>query len=192
LISVLFIAACNNSETAPSAVETIEVVSNASTSGVFPGDQVQLNATPLDLNGNTVPATLTYSSSNLAVATISSAGLITAVSGGSTTITVSAGGEVVHLTLTVDSNISDGVVVSPNTASIRVGAQQPFSFAVSTALGNPARGKSVTWSSSDLTKATVDATGKATAIAVTVGVSICAAAADAPAAVGCGTLTITP
>jgi len=191
---IIVSGACTSSgdATGPSDVETISVSSNASANGVFVGDQVQLNAQALDVNGNIVPAIITYSSSNKNVATISSTGLIMAIGAGTSSIGVTADGTAGTFTLTVDGNISEGVVVTPVTATIKVGAQQQFAFAVTTTLGNPARGKSVTWTSSDPTRASVDVNGNVTAIAATSGAAICAAATDVPSALGCGTLVVTP
>jgi uncharacterized protein YjdB len=197
LAAALLSLGCNNGsgggvDSSTNAVYSIVYSTNESPSGVFVGDQVQISAYPVDFNEAVLTATLTYSSSNTSVATVTQSGLIAAVGAGTSSIAMTSGGVTVQLPLTVDGNISDGVVVGPNTATIKVGAQQQFTVVVTTTLGNPAHGKTVNWSTSDPSRATVDNTGKATGVAVTSGVSICAAASDVPTALGCATLTVTP
>jgi hypothetical protein len=195
LAGLVIVTACvSGTETPPGTVAQLLVTSNQSPNGVFVGDQVQLSATPVDLDGDpvTVATAINYTSSNTAVATINSSGLIIALSAGTTLINVTAGGASASLTLSIDGNVSGSVIVVPSTATVSVGGQQQYAFAVSTTLGNPARAKSVNWSTGDGTKAQVNASGLATALAATAGVSICATATDAPTATGCGTLTITP
>src|ERR1700739_3915135 len=93
VLGTLLAGACTGgSASGPSLVSSITVSSNASASGVFVGDQVQLNATPLDVNGNVAPVTITYSSSNTSVATVNATGLITAVGAGTSKINIMAGG----------------------------------------------------------------------------------------------------
>jgi hypothetical protein len=187
-------AACSvgGTDTAPGAVAGIVVTTNASSNGVFIGDRVQMDAVPVDANSNIVTIPVTFSSGTPSVATITSTGLITAVGAGTDAITVTAGTVQDLITITVDGNVSGSVVVNPATASVRVGGQQQFAVTVATTLGNPARGKTVTWSTSDTTKAGVSTAGVAAALAATPAVSICAVATDVASATGCGTLTITP
>ena len=159
---------------------------------MFVGDHVQLNAQPLDLNGGPVPVRIMYSSSNPSVATIDQYGLITALAAGTSSIGISAGGQSAHLTLTVDGNVTGSVQVAPAnpTTSTGAGGGVQLTATVLTTLGHPARGKSVTWSTSDASKATVDATGLVLPVAAGV-VSICATAIDNTSARGCATVTIT-
>jgi uncharacterized protein YjdB len=170
----------------------IVVTSDVSSQGLFVGDQVQLTAYPVDASGAVVSGAISYSSSSTAVATITQTGLISAVGAGNTVIVLTSGAVIAQYPLAVDGNVSGSAVIGPNTATVKVGAQQLFTPVVLTTNGNPAKGKTVTWSSSDLTRATVDATGRATAIATTAGVSICATVADNSTVKGCGILVITP
>jgi uncharacterized protein YjdB len=189
-VGVLLACGCFSGATELSAVNSISITSNVPSTGVFVGDQIQLNADALDINGNPVPVAVTYTSSNTTVATVSTTGLITALAAGSSTISVSAGGQTDHLTLQVDGNVSSSVQVMPPTATMTAGSQMTFTYVVLTALDDPGRNKSAVWSTSDATKATVDQTGLVTAVAATTGISICATATDAPSVVGCATVTI--
>jgi uncharacterized protein YjdB len=64
----------------------------------FVGQTVQASASPRDINNNVLSAySVTWTSSNPSVATVSPLGLITAVSAGSTTITASSSGKTASL-----------------------------------------------------------------------------------------------
>lgn len=193
VLGILLAGACTGgSASGPSLVSSITVSSNASANGVFVGDQVQLNATALDANGNIVPVTITYSSSNLSVATVNATGLITAVGAGTSMINVMASGTTSTLTLTVDGNVSSSLQITPvnPTTSTGPGGGVQLTATVLTTLGNPARNKTVVWSTADATKATVSSTGFVTPVAATAGVSICAVATDNANAKGCTTVTV--
>lgn len=193
LVALLAAEGCLSGASAPSAVSTIQVSSNASPTGVFVGDTVQVNAAPVDLDGNVVPVAVTYTSSNTSVATIDNFGKIVTFAAGQSTITIRSGGQSTALTLTVDGNVSGLVQVVPSaaTTSLGAGGTVQFTATVLTTLGNPGRNKSVTWSTSDTNKALVSTNGVVTPIAATSGVSICATATDATSLKGCSTLTIT-
>jgi alpha-amylase len=175
-----------------SGVYQIQLSSNASAQGTFVGDQVQVDAIPVDGNGVPVSVPVTFASSITSIATVTTSGLISAVGAGTTVIVINAGAVTLQVPFIVDGNVTGSIVVGPNAASIKVGAQQLFTAVVLTTKGNPAHTKTVTWTSSDPTRATVDVTGRSSGIATTAGVSICAAAADVPSVTGCGTLVITP
>jgi hypothetical protein len=193
VLGILLAGACTGgSASGPSLVSSITVSSNASANGVFVGDQVQLNATALDANGNIVPVTITYSSSNLSVATVNATGLITAVGAGTSQINVMASGSTSTLTLTVDGNVSSSLQITPVNPTVALGQSLVLTANVLTTLGNPARNKTVSWSTADATKVTIDQTGKATGVAATIGVSVCAVATDNANAKGCTTVTVQP
>lgn len=187
---ILFAAACSLSPTNSSGVATIQVYNNVSPNGVFVGDTIQLNATALDLLGNPVPIAISYSSSNPAVATVNSFGQVFAVGVGTSSIGIAAGGQAVHLTLTVDGNVTAKILVTPTNPAVALGSQFTLTAEVLTTLGNPGRGKSVAWSTADATKASVDQTGTVTGVATTAGVAICATAVDDANVKGCTTVTV--
>jgi hypothetical protein len=193
LFGLLVMAGCN-SPSAPSLVAAVVLSNNASANGLFVGDQFQLSATPYDANGTPIAISLfpiTYSSSNTSVATISSTGLVTAVTPGTTKLAAQADGTSSGAYLvTVDGNVTSRIIVTPNTPLVAAGSQVQLTATVYTTVGNPARGKSVTWSTSDATKATVDGSGNVSAIAATAAVSICATSVDTPSVKGCATVTV--
>ena len=94
-------------------------------------------------------------------ATVNAAGLITALSAGTSNIGVSAGGQSANFALSVDANVSTSVQVVPANLGGGVGATLQLTGTDVTALGNPGRNKTLVWSSSDATKATVNQSGLA-------------------------------
>src|SRR6266700_387459 len=85
------------SGTAAITVTSVPVASvsvSPASATVLAGQTVQLSATPKDVNGNPLSGrTITWSSSNTPVATVSSSGLVTGVVAGSATITATSEGQ---------------------------------------------------------------------------------------------------
>ncbi len=189
-IGLVFLTACVSGATSPTSITNIQIQSNTSPNGVFAGDMIQLNVEAQDAAGDVVPVAFTYASSNHAVATVDVNGLITAVGAGTSTITVSTVGRNTTLTLTVDGNVSSSVQITPTSATISPGQSIQLSAAVITTLGNPARGKSVTWSSADASKVSVDTAGNIRGVVSNTGVAVCATATDAPSAKGCAEIVV--
>ncbi|MGH7653378.1 MAG: Ig-like domain-containing protein [Gemmatimonadaceae bacterium] len=191
LFGLLIVIGCTPAS-GPSLVVGVALTNNASADGLFVGDQFQLTGVPYDVNGDPVSLfTVTYSSSNAGVATVSSTGVVTAVSPGTTKLQAQAGGTSSgQLLVTVDGNVTTRIIVTPNAPLATAGSQVQLTATVYTSVGNPARGKSVTWSTSDASKATVDASGNVSAIAATSAVSICATSVDTPTVKGCATVTV--
>lgn len=190
LLGLVFAAACL-STASPHITNNITISTTALNTGVFVGDTFRVIATPYDVNGDVVPFdTIVYSSTNPSVASVTSAGLVTALTAGSTTIFGSADGHSAQQPITVDGNVTGSILVTPPNPNLAVGTQQQLTANVVTTQNNPARNKTVTWSTTDATKATVSASGNVSAVAVTASVSICATANDAPAVKGCTTVTV--
>ncbi len=186
-------AACSGGPTGTISTPLVAISSTAQIDGgVFPGDSVQLVAQTYTAKGGVTNGTITWTSGAPAVATVSSTGLVRAISGGAATITASYQNASDFRILVVDGNVSASVGISPATATTRLGTPFQFLALIRTTQGNPRRGGGAVWSTTDVTKVSIDATGKAMPLAVTPGVPICVAAPDAPALKTCGTLTITP
>lgn len=102
-----------------------------------------------------------WSSSNSAVATVNSSGLVTAKANGTATITATTtdGGKKASCAVTVTTPAS-GVSVAPTTATIIKGQTQQLTATVAP---SSASNKSVSWSSSNNSVATVNSTGLVTA-----------------------------
>lgn len=124
--------------------------------------------TPLLANvlpANATNKTVTWTSSNTAVATVSASGVVTGVAAGTAmvTATTQSGSFTASATITVTaSNIpATGVTVSPATASVAVAATTALSATVAPA---NATNKAVTWTSSSPAVATVNASGLVTGV----------------------------
>ncbi len=149
-------ATCAVKVTTP--VESISLDRNSVT--LEEGQNTTLVATinPNDADEKTV----NWSSSNSSVATVNN-GVITALSEGETTITASAGGKSATCKVTVQKKVVpvSSVTLNKTTLSLLKGQSETL-----TATVNPddATDKAVTWSSSDATIATVDQSGKVTAV----------------------------
>ena len=141
-------------------VKTVTV--SPPTATVALGQTVQLTATLRDASGNVLTGrTVTWSSSNLAVATVSASGLVTAGAVASqATITATSEGQSGTATVTVVSNAPvASVTVTPATASVAVGQTVRLTATLRDANGNVLSGRTVLWTSDNAVAATVDGTG---------------------------------
>ena len=129
------------------------------------GQTVQLTASVLDQNGQPVAAaTVTWSSNNVNVATVSNQGLVTAVGNGTATITARSGSVSQNATVTVRQT-AVRIEIDPDTATLMaIGETVQLTAAVRDGNGQPVSGVVVAWSSSDETVATVSGAGLVTAV----------------------------
>ncbi len=131
---------------------------------------VQFNAIGTFADGSTQNLTnsVSWTSSPLSVATVSdtagTSGLASGIAPGTATITALFAGEVGTASLTVTNAELTSITITPSDASIALGGSQQF-----TAMGNFSDGSSedltaqVTWSSSSVNVAAIDARGLANA-----------------------------
>jgi hypothetical protein len=130
------------------------------------GQAVQLSAQVQDSAGQTLEGrTLTWTSSNEQVATVSSSGLVTALSEGVVTITATTEGRRGSATITVKRVHVALVEVWPRSATIPVEQAVRFTATPKDAAGNELQGRTVTWTSSDNGIATVTADGVVSGVA---------------------------
>ncbi|MDB5256770.1 MAG: Ig domain protein group 2 domain protein [Chitinophagaceae bacterium] len=109
--------------------------------------------------------TVSWSSSNTSVATVDASGLVTGVAVGNATITVTSqdGNYTATSAITVTPIAVTGISVSPTSVSVQKGNTTSLTATISpAAAGN----QNVTWSSSNTSVATVDASGLVTGVAV--------------------------
>ena len=131
--------------------------------GLVAGKTQQLNASFEDDAGNGLPAqSLSWSSANSSIATVSSSGLVTAEHAGSTTITASANGVSGKASVVVSAGAVKSIVVSPASVSLSNGDTRQLSAKLTDASGNVLNDDAA-WSSSNNTVATVSSTGLVTA-----------------------------
>ena len=108
---------------------------------------------------------VTWSSSDASVATVDQNGNVTAVGVGTATITATAGdcSATCEVTVTIPFIPVSGITLSQNTASLFVDESMTLSAEVTP---EDATDKTVTWSSSNVSVATVDQNGNVTAVGV--------------------------
>ncbi|MCH5221833.1 MAG: Ig-like domain-containing protein [Muribaculaceae bacterium] len=157
------------------AIEAESITLSATEITIKAGQIQQITATVLP--ENTTFATVTWSTQNEQVATVDNNGNITGVGAGTTTITAKCGEATASCEVTVEEPEEDEIII--NYAEISLKATQTMQLEA-TVTGN-ATDKTIAWSSSDATIASVDAKGLVTAIAV----------GEATITASCGDLTAT-
>jgi uncharacterized protein YjdB len=138
------------------------VAVSPATVSLAPGSKQQLTATVSPTTATN--KSITWTSSNSSVATVSSSGLVTAVAAGTATITAKTvdGGKTSTSTVSVSSSVST-VAISPSSIAVNLGATHQLNAVVTP---TTAVNKNVTWRSANNTIATVSPTGVVTAVAV--------------------------
>lgn len=153
------ILACNKenkeTETAISSVSIEQV-----TVEMIVGETVQLNA--IVLPSNAVDKTVVWTSSNQSVATITTSGVVTAISEGTSTITAKVGGKTGTCVVTVSNRVVVTTSIELDIVSLELIEGQTATLNA-TVSPSDATNKTVTWTSSDASIATVE-DGKVTAL----------------------------
>lgn len=148
----------------PAPVATVSVALASTT--VLTGQVTQATATLRDASGNVLTGrTITWASSNPAVATVSTAGYVTAVTAGQATITATSESISGSAGLTVTVPPVATVTVAPQGPTLIVGATLQLVAVTKDASGNTLSGRTITWSSSSSGVASVSASGVVTAAA---------------------------
>lgn len=137
----------------PAPVATVTVSPALDT--IAPAATLQLTATPKDGSGNALSGrTITWSSSNPLVASISPAGLVSGIDSGSVTITASSEGKDGVATIAVYVRIAS-VTVAPSPDTIQPAATLQLAATVKDGAGNILTGRVVSWSTNASGVATV-------------------------------------
>ncbi len=154
--------------TVPVAVKTLTSIAlSPGTVSIAAKTTQQFTATGNYSDGSKADVTgsVVWTTANPAVATVNPSGLATAVAAGSTTVTASLSGITGSATLTVTPVLSS-IAVSPNPASIMVGATQQFTATATYSDGSKQNiTAGATWTAANPAVATVNAAGLATALA---------------------------
>ena len=152
--------ACKITVTA-SAVPVTSISLDKTTLALAEQDTYQLTATVKP--DNATDKTVTWSTANAAIATVSNNGLVTAVAEGTTTITAKAGDKTATCSVTVSKKVIPVTSVTLNKTSLALTEQETFQLAATVSPDN-ATDKTVTWSSSNTAVATVSSNGLVTAV----------------------------
>ena len=163
------ITATSNSQTTAAIITVAQASStiaihSASATLTAIGETVQLSATVKDAKSQTVPgATISWSSNNPFVASISSTGLVTARGGGTTTITATSGGRTATATITV-VQLPNTIIITPSSATlVAIGETVQLRATVKDEKAQTVPGASVTWQSSNPAVISVNSSGLVTA-----------------------------
>ena len=151
-------AVCNVSVNVP--LESISISAKDGLDTIKKGQTLQLsvNYTPADADGSW---TVDWGSSDEKVATVNANGLVTALADGSTTITAKAGGKTATYQVTVQEIKLTSIAIKESTL-IHKGESETLSVTYNPA--NTTDDRTVTWTSSDTSVATVDGSGNVTAV----------------------------
>lgn len=130
------------------------------------GVTTPLQAQTLDAEGSTLTGrTVTWASGNPSVATVSAQGVVTAVAVGAATITATSEGKVGQAAVTVTLLPVQTVTVTPALDTLGVGNERALTAVLRDAAGNVLTGRALSWSSSNVSIATVSSTGAVNALA---------------------------
>ncbi len=140
---------------------TVEVIQLLDTLTAL-GDTVRLDAVARGSSGNPISGTaFTWEGSDASVVTLSTAGFATAVANGSATITATTPDGVAASALLIVSQVASTVEVTTEIDSIQKDDTTRFTAIPRDANGHTVANATVTWSNSNPTIATVNATGQA-------------------------------
>ncbi|MCC6622750.1 MAG: Ig-like domain-containing protein [Deltaproteobacteria bacterium] len=148
---------------------TVAVVVTASSNELAVGQAIKLTATALDSDQKLtdVSSQATWVSTQPLLASVSSQGLVTAISAGTTAIRATFGGKTGELGMTIlpYTPVVIGLVVTP--AGVTIPRLQSRTLAARVIYDNGTFGNAtgVTWQTGNASIATVDASGKVTAVA---------------------------
>jgi uncharacterized protein YjdB len=169
-------------------VATVQVTPPSATVNV--GSAVQLAAAPRDAAGNTLAGrTVTWSSANDAVATVTSDGRVVGVAPGTTTVRATSEGVTGTATVTVVAVVR----VQPSAVTVRDrgSTNRTAQLAATDQAGRLLPAAEVTWRSSDTSVATVDATGLVRGISSGSGTASAVITATYRGATATSTVTVT-
>lgn len=173
----------------PAPVATVTLT--PATASLIVGATQQFAAATLDATGAVLAGrVVTWTSSDPTRVSIATSGLATAVSAGTATITATSEGRSATATVTVAPVPVASVTVTPATAAMLTGGTQQFTVATLDAAGAPLTGRTIAWSSSDVSKVTVSTSGLATAVAV--GTATITATSEGKSASAAITVTAPP
>src|SRR5688500_5421602 len=153
LVTLAFTMACGGDDPGPPAVATVDV---SATGDIVVGQTTQLTATPRDASGNSLAnRTVTWSTSNTSIATVSNSGVVAGVTAGSASITATVDGKTGSRTVNVVPPPVAAVSVTAAQSTVQTGSTTQATAVLRDAANNVLTGRTVTWSTSDAAVASV-------------------------------------
>lgn len=148
--------------TPPLAVVSIRIT--PATLDLEPGQTSLLTAVSLDAAGAAVGGrTVSWGTSDAAVATVSSTGLVTAVADGTATLTATSDGRTASALVTVRTRVA-AVAITPSTLELQLGGATGQLVAEPRSAAGALLSRAVQWNSANPAIATVTQTGTVTAV----------------------------
>jgi alpha-tubulin suppressor-like RCC1 family protein len=144
-----------------SSVAVAAVTVTPATLDLTTGSHAPLTGAAVDAGGAALPGRVfAWSSSAPAVATVSPLGVVTAVGAGSATVTGTSEGKSATVAVRVTLAPIAAITIEPNGGTVGVGDSLQLTATPRDANGAPLSGRTVQWSTSGPTVASVDQTGK--------------------------------
>ena len=168
---VAVVTAVSEGKSATSSITVVRmpvgsVAVNPATASIMTGQMLALTATVRDTSGTVVTdRTVTWASSNTAIATVSGSGVVTAVSPGTATITATSEGKSGSAFVAVTAVPVATVILQPT--SVTITPNQTVTLVATTMAGDGSvlTGRLVTFASGDPNVASVSASGVVTGVA---------------------------
>jgi trimeric autotransporter adhesin len=130
------------------------------------GRTTSLQARALDAEGQPLTdRTITWSSGNPSIATVTSQGVVTAVAPGATTITATSDGRTGQAAVTITPEPVATVTLTPTLDTLAVGGTRTFTTTLRDVDGALLAARPIAWSVNNATVATVSSTGDVIALA---------------------------
>ena len=164
-VTSAFAAACGDDSTTAPGRTVDRVVVTPTQLSLLTGESKEYAASALDAAGSEIQGkTITWSSTDAAVASVSATGVVTALQPGTTVIKATADGRSGSGALQVELAPVATVTIDPAQATLIEGEARNFTAVTKDAAGHVVTGRAVTWKSSNESAATVSAAGLVTAI----------------------------
>ncbi|GEM_PF-1662360 len=168
-LSAVFLFQCIGTDAVDDANDLFPVVIKAPTqNSLLVGETLTLSAQRQTMGGEEIPTeSFTWTSDNPSVAEVSTQGVVQAVSAGQTRITATVGSSVSDpwlLTVVSDEDEVAQIVVSASKTSLETGETLQLMAQAQNVSEGAVDVSGYTWTSSDESVVTVDATGLATAV----------------------------
>ena len=148
----------------PPAVDRVSV--SPATCALIPGGSCTLTAATLDAAGASLTGrAVTWATSAATIATVSTAGVVTAVAAGSATITATSEGKSATAAITVSPPPVATITLAPASCIVDPGQSCVPSVTLKDAAGATLTGRTITWTTSAASVATVSTSGVVTGVA---------------------------
>jgi outer membrane protein assembly factor BamB len=160
LVLAALLGSCGGDSTAPDPTVASVDITGTPASPIAVGSSVQLTATVKNAHGDRLGGhSITWLSGDPLIASVSDSGKVTALDGGSALIIASVDGKSGRTTILVSPMGVSALSVTPATPKLYVNATKQLHADVKDARGRVLTGHTVTWQTSDASKATVDGNG---------------------------------